>query len=64
MDGEAAVCGPDGIAVFDALHLRGTVTEALLFAFDLLKLDGSTRGSPSHFPEEGPLYRGPSLTSR
>jgi hypothetical protein len=25
IDGEAAVCGPDGIAVFDALHRRGTV---------------------------------------
>jgi ATP-dependent DNA ligase len=34
------VCGPDGVAVFDALHRRGTVTEAMLFAFDLLELDG------------------------
>jgi hypothetical protein len=34
------VCGPDGIAIFDALHRRGTVTEAMLFAFDLLELDG------------------------
>jgi bifunctional non-homologous end joining protein LigD len=40
IDGEAAVCGPDGIAAFDALHRRGTVTEAMLFAFDLLELDG------------------------
>jgi bifunctional non-homologous end joining protein LigD len=40
IDGEAAVCGPDGVAVFDALHRRGTVTEAMLFAFDLLELDG------------------------
>src|SRR6201981_1545645 len=40
IDGEAAVCGSDGIAVFDALHRRGTVTEAMLFAFDLLELDG------------------------
>jgi ATP-dependent DNA ligase len=40
VDGEAAVCGPDGIAVFEALHRRGTVTEAILFAFDLLELDG------------------------
>jgi ATP-dependent DNA ligase len=40
IDGEAAVCGPDGIAVFDALHRRGIVTEAMLFAFDLLELDG------------------------
>jgi ATP-dependent DNA ligase len=40
IDGEAAVCGPDGIAIFDALHRRGTVTEAMLYAFDLLELDG------------------------
>jgi bifunctional non-homologous end joining protein LigD len=40
MDGEAAVWGPDGIAVFDALHRRGTVTKAMLYAFDLLELDG------------------------
>jgi bifunctional non-homologous end joining protein LigD len=35
------VCGPDGIAIFDALHRRGTVTEAMLYAFDLLELDGA-----------------------
>jgi bifunctional non-homologous end joining protein LigD len=40
IDGEAAVCGPDGIALFDALHRRGAVTEAMLFAFELLELDG------------------------
>jgi bifunctional non-homologous end joining protein LigD len=40
LDGEAAVCGVDGVAVFDALHGRGTVTEAMLYAFDLLELDG------------------------
>jgi bifunctional non-homologous end joining protein LigD len=40
IDGEAAVCGTDGIAIFDALHRRGTVTEAMQYAFDLLELDG------------------------
>jgi bifunctional non-homologous end joining protein LigD len=40
LDGEAVVCGPDGVAIFDALHRRGTVTEATLYAFDLLELDG------------------------
>jgi bifunctional non-homologous end joining protein LigD len=40
IDGEAAVCGPDGIAIFNALHRRGTVTEAMLYAFDLLEFDG------------------------
>jgi bifunctional non-homologous end joining protein LigD len=40
LDGEAVVCGPDGIAIFDALHHRGTVSKAMLYAFDLLELDG------------------------
>jgi bifunctional non-homologous end joining protein LigD len=40
LDGEAVVCGPDVVAIFDALHRRGTVTEAMLYAFDLLELDG------------------------
>jgi bifunctional non-homologous end joining protein LigD len=30
LDGEAVVCGADGIAIFDALHRRGTVSEAML----------------------------------
>jgi hypothetical protein len=47
LDGEAVVCGPDGVAIFDALHHRGTVTEAVLYAFDLLELDGEDlRGLP------------------
>jgi bifunctional non-homologous end joining protein LigD len=37
LDGEAAVCGQDGVAVFDALHRRGTVAEAVLH--DLLELN-------------------------
>jgi ATP-dependent DNA ligase len=41
IDGEAAVCGADGVAIFHALHRRGTVTEAMLYAFDLLELDGA-----------------------
>jgi bifunctional non-homologous end joining protein LigD len=36
LDGEACVCGPDGVAIFDALHPHGTVSEAMLYAFDLL----------------------------
>jgi bifunctional non-homologous end joining protein LigD len=40
LDGEAVVCGPDGVAVFDALHRHGTVSEAMLYAFDLLELNG------------------------
>jgi bifunctional non-homologous end joining protein LigD len=40
LDGEAVVCGPDGVAVFDALHRHGAVREAIPQAFDLLELDG------------------------
>ena len=40
MPGRSHSCGPDGVAIFDALHRRGTVTEAMMYAFDLLELDG------------------------
>jgi hypothetical protein len=47
VDGEACVCGPDGVAVFDDLHRRDTVREAMLYAFELLELDGEDlRGLP------------------
>ena len=38
------MCGPDGIAMFDALHRRGIVTEAMLYAFDFLERDGEAAG--------------------
>jgi bifunctional non-homologous end joining protein LigD len=40
LDGEAVVCGGDGIAVFEDLHRRGVVSEAMLYAFDLLEFQG------------------------
>ena len=40
LDGEAVVAGADGVALFDALHRRRRVTDAILQAFDLLELDG------------------------
>ena len=40
LDGEAVVGGADGVAVFDALHRRHKATDAMLYAFDLLELDG------------------------
>jgi bifunctional non-homologous end joining protein LigD len=40
IDGEAVVVGVDGVAVFDALHRRRKATDAILYAFDLLELDG------------------------
>jgi bifunctional non-homologous end joining protein LigD len=40
LDGEAAVSGADGVAVFAALHRRRAVPDAILHAFDLLELNG------------------------
>jgi bifunctional non-homologous end joining protein LigD len=40
LDGEVVVCGSDGVAVFGALHRRRRATDAILYAFDLLELDG------------------------
>jgi ATP-dependent DNA ligase len=40
IDGEAAVAGADGIAVFDALHRRHRADDAILYAFDLLEFNG------------------------
>src|ERR1700704_952435 len=40
IDGEAVVTGPDGVAAFDELHSRRRLSEAFLYAFDLLELNG------------------------
>ena len=41
VDGEVVICGEDGIPVFNRLRYgRAIKTEAVLFAFDLLELDG------------------------
>jgi ATP-dependent DNA ligase len=41
VDGGAVVGGPNGVAVFDALHRRHKASDAILYAFDLLALDGA-----------------------
>ena len=40
IDGEAVVCDPMGVADFELLHSREYDRRALLYAFDLLELDG------------------------
>jgi hypothetical protein len=41
--------------VFDALHRHGTVSEAMLYAFDLLELDGEDSPRPAAGrPQETP----------
>jgi bifunctional non-homologous end joining protein LigD len=40
IDGEAVVVGPDGITDFEALRRRGAGEVAVLYAFDLMELDG------------------------
>jgi ATP-dependent DNA ligase len=59
LDGEACVCGPDGVAIFDALHRHGTVSDAMLYAFDLLALDGEATGeATAQHRAEHPHRRG------
>ena len=41
IDGEAVVVGDDGVSDFDKLHSGGHNAEALLYAFDMLSLDGA-----------------------
>ena len=40
IDGEAVVCGPDGVSDFKRLHSRAHDHAAFLYAFDLLELNG------------------------
>jgi len=40
IDGEAVVCGPDGVSDFERLHSRAYDHAAFLYAFDLPEHDG------------------------
>jgi ATP-dependent DNA ligase len=40
IDGEAVWCDGEGLAIFDKLHSRAYDAEVILYAFDLLELDG------------------------
>jgi hypothetical protein len=40
IDGEAVVCGPDGVSNFDRLHSQAYNGRVFLFGFDLLQFDG------------------------
>ena len=40
IDGEAVWCDGTGLAIFDKLHSRAHDGEVILYAFDLLELDG------------------------
>jgi bifunctional non-homologous end joining protein LigD len=40
IDGEAIVCDENGLAVFDLIRRHGALASAVLYAFDLLALDG------------------------
>ena len=41
IDGEAAICRPDGLTDFDALRSRRRSHEVVMFAFDLIELKGA-----------------------
>jgi bifunctional non-homologous end joining protein LigD len=55
IDGEAAVVGADGIAMFEALHRRHRAADAMLYAFDLLALNGEDLRSLSLGERKGKL---------
>jgi ATP-dependent DNA ligase len=40
LDGEAVYCDGAGVSVFDKLHSRAYDDQVILYAFDLLELDG------------------------
>jgi bifunctional non-homologous end joining protein LigD len=40
IDGEAVVVGPDGLSRFEELSRREAARTAILYAFDLIELDG------------------------
>jgi bifunctional non-homologous end joining protein LigD len=40
IDGEAVVCGDDGVSDFDRLHSQGWDGAVFLYAFDVLEIDG------------------------
>ena len=40
LDGEAVICGTDGVADFARLHSRAYEDEVTMFGFDLLELNG------------------------
>ena len=41
IDGEAVWCDGEGLAIFDKLHSRAHDGAVILYAFDLLELDGA-----------------------
>jgi hypothetical protein len=65
IDGEAVVAGADGVAVFEALHRRHRAAEAILYAFDLLVLNGEEIGGHRvEAADVGPEPRGTGSRSR
>jgi bifunctional non-homologous end joining protein LigD len=49
IDGEAVCCDANGLSIFEELHSRRSDDRALLYAFDLLELDGEDfRPQPLH----------------
>jgi ATP-dependent DNA ligase len=41
IDGEAVVCGEDGVSDFERLHSQANDASVFLYAFDLLTIDGA-----------------------
>ena len=68
LDGEGVICGPDGQSDFDAMRAcfsRNGAPEALVYAFDVLELDGRDMRTELHGRAAATLWRGswPTTTS-
>jgi bifunctional non-homologous end joining protein LigD len=48
IDGEAVVCDENGLSNFDKLHSQGYDNQVVLYAFDLIELEGPA----SYFPAQ------------
>jgi ATP-dependent DNA ligase len=54
IDGEAVVCGDDGVSDFERLHSQGWDSAVFLFAFDLIEIDGQAhRRTPASLHAAG-----------
>jgi bifunctional non-homologous end joining protein LigD len=57
IDGEAIVLGPDGLSRFEELSRREAARTAILFAFDLIELDGEDMRNCSFLDRKAALAR-------
>jgi bifunctional non-homologous end joining protein LigD len=57
IDGEAVVVGPDGLSRFEELRRRAAAHSAILYAFDLIELDGEDLRNRAFLDRKATLAR-------